>query len=178
MTRLQLFVERCGLVRPGYEPSDRDLTHITSICQRVDGIPLAIELAAARTRVMSLEEVSAGLSDRFRLLTGGGRALVPRQQTLRASVDWSYSLLDDQERSVLRRLAVFAGGFTLADAEAVVANDDVAEHAVLDLVTRLVDKSLLTAHAEIAPSRFRMLETIRQYAEERLADADEAHASA
>ena len=172
-----LFVERCGLVRPGYEPSDRDLTHITSICQRLDGIPLAIELAAARTRVMSLEEVSAGLSDRFRLLTGGGRALMPRQQTLRASVDWSYSSLDDQERAVLRRLAVFAGGFTLADAEAVVGNDDVARYAVLDLVTRLVDKSLLTAHAEITPSRFRMLETIRQYAEERLADADEAHAA-
>jgi predicted ATPase len=98
-----LFVERCGLVRPGYQPGDEDLATIVSICIRVDGMPLAIELAAARTRVMSLEEVSAGLSARFRLLTGGGRALVPRQQTLRASVDWSYSLLDEQERAVLRR---------------------------------------------------------------------------
>ncbi len=174
---VQLFVERCGLVRPGYEPRDQDLTHITSICERVDGIPLAIELAAARTRVMSLEEVSAGLRDRFRLLTGGGRALVPRHQTLRASIDWSYSLLDEQERAVLRRLAVFAGGFTLTDAEAMIAGDDVAGHVVLDLVTRLVDKSLVVAHMEVAPTRFRMLETIRQYAEERLADAAEAHAA-
>ncbi len=173
----QLFIERCGLVRPGYEPRDEDLTHITSICQRVDGIPLAIELAAARTRVMSLEEVSVGLRDRFRLLTGGGRSLVPRHQTLRASIDWSYSLLDDQERALLRRLAVFAGGFTLTEAEAVISGDDVAGHAVLDLVTRLVDKSLLAAHTQTTPTRFRMLETIRQYAEERLADADEAHAA-
>ena len=140
---VQLLIDRCGLVRPGYQPDDGELEHLAAICRRLDGIPLAIELAAARTRVLSPAEVSQGLDDRFRLLAGSGRTALPRQQTLRASVDWSYALLDEDERAVLRRLAVFSGGFTLDAAEVVVSPEDGDRHGVLDLVTRLVDKSLV-----------------------------------
>lgn len=173
---VQLLIDRCRLVRPGFEPDEADLAHLGAICRRLDGIPLAIELAAARTRVLSPAEVARGLDDRFRLLAGGGRTALPRQQTLRASVDWSHALLDDLERTVLRRLAVFVGGFTLGLAEQVVAGGDVEPYAVLDVVTRLVDKSLLVVDADREPARFGMLETIRRYAEERLLDAGEAAA--
>ena len=171
---VQLLIDRCRLVRPGFDPDEADLGHLAAICRRLDGIPLAIELAAARTRVLSPGEVARGLDDRFRLLAGGGRTALPRPQTLRASVDWSHTLLDDQERTVLRRLAVFSGGFTLDLAERVVASAEVEPYAVLDVVTRLVDKSLVLVDAEREPARFGMLETIRQYAEERLLDAGEA----
>lgn len=169
-----LLVDRCRLVRPGYQPDAEDLAHLGAICRRLDGIPLALELAAARMRVLAPADVAKGLDDRFRLLVGGGRSLLPRQQTLRASVDWSYSMLDDDERRTLRRLSVFAGGFTLDAAEAVAAGGGIDRYAVLDLVTRLVDKSLVAVDAEREPARFRLLETIRQYSEDRLVAADEA----
>jgi tetratricopeptide (TPR) repeat protein len=132
----------------------------------LDGIPLAIELAAARVRAMSVGEIAARLSDRFRLLAGGDRTALPHQQTLRASIDWSYDLLTEPERALLRRLAVFAGGWTLEAAEAVGAAGEIDESDVLDLLTHLVEKSLVEWEAE--GERCRLLETVRQYAQERL----------
>ena len=167
----RLFIERASAVQPGFAASDRNAAAIADICRRLDGLPLAIELAAARVRVLTVERIAARLDDRFRLLTSGERAVLPRQQTLRAVVDWSYDLLDVTERALFRRLAVFAGGFKLDAAEAVVADAPVGEADVLDLVSRLVDKSLVERDAE--GDRFRLLETVRQYADERLAQADE-----
>ncbi len=139
---------------------------MAEICRRLDGIPLALELAAARLRSMSVERIAERLTDRFRLLTGGDRTALPRQQTLRALIDWSFDLLDAPERMLFRRLAVFAGGFTLEAAEHVGAGDELAEGDVLDLVARLVEKSLVSLEAE--GERYRMLETVRQYALEKL----------
>ena len=149
---------------------------VAEICSRLDGIPLAIELAAARVRVLSPEGIRAGLDDRFRLLTGGAKRGLPRQQTLAASVEWSYDLLSDAERTMLRRLAVFAGGFTLDAAESVVAGRDIEALQVLDLLTALVDKSLVVADDEPFRIRYRLLETIRQFALTRLAASGEAEA--
>ena len=149
---------------------------MSSICQRLDGIPLAIELAAARVRTLAPERIAAQLDDRFRLLTGGARTLLPRQQTLLASVAWSETLLDDAERNALRRLGVFVGGFSLEAAESVLgAFDDTDRYEVLDLVGRLVDKSLV-ALDEVS-GRYRMLETIRSFALARLLDAAEGDAA-
>ena len=144
---------------------------MADICQRLDGIPLAIELAAARVRALSVEEIAARLNDRFGLLTRGDRTALPRQQTLRASIDWSYDLLTDDERALLRRLSVFAGGWTLEAAEAVGADGDVEKADVLDLLTNLVEKSLVTLEAE--GERYRLLETVREYAQERLDESGE-----
>ena len=140
---VQLFVDRAVRSRPNFVVTNDNAAAVAQICQRLDGIPLAIELAAARVRVLTAEQICEGLSDRFRLLTGGARTLVPRQQTLEASVAWSFDLLSDAERSVLRRLSVFAGGFTLDGAEAVVVGDDIERSTVLDLLTSLADKSLV-----------------------------------
>lgn len=155
---IQLFAERAALARSGFDLDEPAGAVVAEICRRLDGIPLAIELAAARVRVLSLEQINEGLADRFRLLTTGARTLTPRQQTLRASVDWSYDLLEEPERVALQRLSYFASGFTLEGAEAMLGVDG------LDLVTSLVDKSLVT-HAD---GRYHMLETIRQYGHERL----------
>ena len=143
---------------------------VAQLCRRLDGIPLAIELAAARTRMMSPQEIAARLDERFRLLTGGSRTAVERHQTLRQAVDWSYDLLDARERTILDRLGVFAGGFTLDAAEAVVGGDDIDPLDVLDGIAQLVDKSLVVAEREHHDTRYRLLETIRQYALERLDD--------
>jgi DNA-binding CsgD family transcriptional regulator len=143
------------------------------VCARLDGIPLAIELAAARVRAMTIEQISGGLDDRFRLLTGGARTVLPRQQTLQASVDWGYALLSDAERVVFRRLAVFAGGFSLDAAERVVAGDGVEAVQVLDLLLGLVDKSMVLADDT---GRSLLLETLRQYGAARLLDAGETPA--
>jgi predicted ATPase len=129
-------------------------------------MPLAIELAAARVRVLSLIEIVDSLHDRFRLLTGGARTVVRRQQRLRASVDWSHALLTEPERVVFRRLAVFIGGFDLAAAQAVAGGGDVERYQVLDLLTLLVDKSLVVAENTGGRTRYRLLETVRQYAQE------------
>ncbi|HUP86226.1 MAG TPA: LuxR C-terminal-related transcriptional regulator [Acidimicrobiales bacterium] len=166
---VQLFVERARRARPSFAVTDANAGEVLEICKRLEGIPLALELAAARLRVVSAAQIRDGLHDRFRLLTGGARTAVPRQQTLQASVDWSYGLLSDRERRVLDRLSVFSGGFTMAGAEAVCSDGELDEDA-LDLVLGLVDKSLVVAEDE-AESRFTLLETVRQYAAARLADA-------
>ena len=142
---------------------------MTDICRRLDGIPLALELAAARVRALSVEKIAERLGNRFQLLTGGDRTALPRQQTLRASIDWSYDLLSDAERALLRRLAVFAGGFTLDAAEAVGSGGDIDGTDVMDLLSRLVEKSLVELEAD--GERYRLLETVRQYAQERLGES-------
>ena len=172
---MRLFVERARSVLPGFALTDANASAIRQIVARLDGIPLAIELAAARVSMLSPERIAERLSDRFRLLTGGSRTALPRQQTLRGAIDWSYRLLSEPERVLLRRLAVFVGGWTLEACEAVCAGEDIASADVLDLLTRLVDKSLVMMQAgeNGGHERYRMLETIRQYARERLADTDE-----
>ena len=171
---VQLFVERARYVRPNFAPDADDLSIVSNICQRLDGIPLAIELAAARTRMMQLGQIATALADRFRLLTGGVRTAVPRQRTLESSVAWSHDLLDDRERTLLRRLSVFAGGFTLDAAESVCADDQLDRYAVLDLLSRLVDKSLVQVSHEQRDARYSLLETIRYFARERLVEAGES----
>jgi len=169
---VRLFVDRARAVAPAFELTEATAPTVAHICVRLDGIPLAIELAAARTRVLSVEQIAARLDDRFRLLAGGSRTALPRQQTLQAAMDWSYDLLTDPERALLRGLSVFAGGWTMEAAEAVCADDGPAGEPVLDLLTRLVDKSLIEVEGGPAP-RYRMLETVRQYAGEKLRAADE-----
>jgi predicted ATPase/class 3 adenylate cyclase len=199
----RLFIERASAVTPGFAVTGRTAPALAQVCLQLDGIPLAIELAAARVKVLSIEQVAARLDDRFRLLTGGSRTALPRQQTLRATIDWSYDLLSEAERVLLRRLSVFAGGCTLEAAEAVcgdgvdswqltvgsgdaspaaaspvdvrlpTANCQLSTDAVLDLLSRLTDKSLVIAEEFRGTVRYRLLETIRQYAQERLLQAGE-----
>lgn len=173
----KLFSDRAHQVRPEFGPSGSDPAALVEICQRLDGMPLAIELAAARVRVLSLNEIRDGLHDRFRLLTGGARTAVRRQQTLRASVDWSHALLTEPERTLFARLGVFSGGFDLAAAEEVACDDEVARYHVLDLMTLLVDKSLVVAESISGRTRYRLLETVRQYAQEKLGESGHADAT-
>jgi non-specific serine/threonine protein kinase len=170
---VRLFVERAAVVRPGFALTADNAAAVAEICRRLDGIPLAIELAAARARVLAVEQIAARLDDRFRLLTGGSRTALRRQQTLQATLDWSYQLLSDEERTLLRRLAVFAGGFTVEAAEALGAGGSIRAFDVLDRLGALVDKSLVVAEDAGAHARYRLLETIRQYAADRLLEADE-----
>ena len=146
---------------------------VAHVCSQLDGIPLAIELAAARVRVLSIEQIAARLNDRFRLLTGGGRTALPRHQTLRATMDWSYRLLSEDERALLRRLSVFAGGWTLEAAEAICSDSSTESIAVLDVLTQLVDKSLVQMDTKTDEARYRLLETVRQYGRDRLAESGE-----
>jgi predicted ATPase/class 3 adenylate cyclase/DNA-binding CsgD family transcriptional regulator len=171
---VRLFIERARKARHNFTVTNDNAPAVAEICQELDGLPLAIELAAARVRMMSVEQIAGGLGDRFHLLTGGTRTVLPRHQTLRASVDWSHELLSDAERALLRRLSVFAGGFTLDLAEAVCADELLEPVAILDLLTSLVDKSLVVAQERAGAVRYRLLETVRQYALERLLDAGEA----
>jgi predicted ATPase/DNA-binding transcriptional regulator YiaG len=202
----RLFVERARLRRPEFEPTPEDVVGIADICRRLDGMPLAIELAAARTSLLSVGQIAARLHDRFQLLTGGSRAALPRQQTLRATMDWSYELLSAPEQAVLRALSVFAGGFTLEAVEAVCANGAsgvseasggggaegtggtskgvavaargavgaIAAADVLDVLASLVDKSLVLVEEQDGMVRYRLLETVRQYAQERFTHPGEA----
>jgi predicted ATPase len=170
----RLFVERAASARPGFAVTAQNAPAIVDICARLDGIPLAIELAAARVNVLSVEQVAARLDDRFRLLTGGRRLAMARQQTLRAALDWSFDLLGEPERTLFRRLAVFAGGATLDLVEAVCPDGALPADAVLDLLAELVDKSLVLAETEGPEVRYRLLETMRQYGEEKLRAAGEA----
>jgi predicted ATPase/DNA-binding NarL/FixJ family response regulator len=176
----QLFVDRASQVRPGFAVSNDNAPAVVTICRALDGIPLAIELAAARVRMLSPDQIAEALDDRLRLLTGGARTVALRQQTLRASIDWSHDLCTEGERMMLRRLSVPAGGWTLQGAEAVsVDGEAVKRHEVLDHLTGLVDKSLVEIEERSGQIRYRMLETIRQYGAERLAEAgetDTAHA--
>ena len=154
--------------------SPRHGAAVTEICRRLDGMPLAIELAAARVRALSLTEIVDSLHDRFRLLTGGSRTAVRRQQTLRASVDWSHALLTETERILFRRLSVFNGGFDLHAAQSVCGEVDIERYQVLDQLTLLVDKSLVVADGGSGRTRYRLLETVRQYALEKLGESGEA----
>ncbi len=163
---VRLFVDRAKAANAAFRLTDENGRAVTAICRRLDGIPLAIELAAARVRALSPENIAVRLAEGFRLLTSGDRAALPRHQTLRASMDWSHELLTSEERVLFRRLAVFAGGWTLEAAEAVAAGDDVEAAAVLDVLTRLVEKCLVEAGG--AGERYRLLEPIRQYALEKL----------
>ena len=172
---VRLFAERAAAVQPDFDPR-REAEVVAEICDRLDGLPLAIELAAARLRMLTPRQVSERLDDRFRLLTGGSRTARPRQQTLRAVVDWSWDLLPEAERAVLRRSSVFSGGWTLEAAEAVCADPDPHHADVLDLVGALVDKSLVIAEQpELAGGevRYRLLQTVRAYAAERLDESGE-----
>jgi predicted ATPase/serine/threonine protein kinase len=176
---VRLFVDRARLGRPDFTLTARNAGAIGELCRRLEGIPLAVELAAARVRVLPVEQVVEKMDDRFRLLTGGSRRAVRRQQTLRATIDWSYDLLTAEERALLRRLSVFAGGWTLEAAEAVACGPARPRTTpeILDLLTHLVDKSLVTTEAMGGRMRYRMLETIRQYAREKLLDVGEAEAA-
>jgi predicted ATPase len=173
---IELFADRARLARAGFTVDDDNAGAVTEICRRLDGMPLAIELAAARVRTLSLTEIVDSLHDRFRILTGGSRIAVRRQQTLRASVDWSHALLTDTERVLFRRLAVFLGGFDLDAAQAVTGADGVQRYQVLDQLTLLVDKSLVVAESAGGTTRYRLLETVRQYALEKLGESGEADA--
>jgi predicted ATPase/class 3 adenylate cyclase/DNA-binding CsgD family transcriptional regulator len=173
---IELFTDRARRVRPDFVLGDHNVATVTEICRRLDGMPLAIELAAARVRALSPDEILDGLQDRFRLLTGGGRTAVRRQQTLRASQDWSHELLSEPERSLFRRLAVFLGGFHLDAAQAVGATGELGRDQVLDYLTMLVDKSLAVAEGDGSRMRYRLLETVRAYALEKLGESGDEHA--
>jgi predicted ATPase len=173
---VRLFVDRARLLRPDFSVTSENAAPLASICYRLDGIPLAIELAAPRLRSMSVEELSQRLDQRFALLTDGSRTALPRHRTLRSTIDWSYDLLTDVEQAMLRRVAVFAGGWTLAAAEHVCAGDRIGKSDTIALLTSLADKSLVITEEHEGATRYRMLETIRQYALDRLREAgEEAH---
>ncbi len=182
---VSLFLERARATLPAFALDLSNVGAVVEICRRLDGIPLALELAAARVNVLSADEIAQGLGDRFRLLTGGRRTAVPRQRTLQALIDWSWDLLEDDDRRLLRRLAVFAGGWTLESATAVTVDhpadpgsdgmgrtDGGARLATLDGLGRLVDRSLVAVDHTSA-TRYRMLETIRQYSADQLAASGE-----
>jgi predicted ATPase/DNA-binding CsgD family transcriptional regulator len=169
----RLFEVRARQVAVDFRIDDDNAVVVAEICRRLDGIPLAIELAAARVRVLAPGQIAAGLSDRFRLLTGGLRGAPARQQTLEASLDWSYNLLDHAQRLALARLAVFAGSFELDAAEAVVAADGIDSDGVLDLVAALAEQSMLEVVERHGRARYRLLETIRMYARQRLSELDD-----
>ena len=170
---VHLFIERALAVQPDFSLTSTNAAVLAQICHRLDGIPLALELAAARIKSMSVEQIAERLNDRFRLLTGGSRTALPRQQTLRAAIDWSYDLLSEEERVLLRRLSVFAGGCTLEAAQAVCSCDPVCEEDVPDLLAHLVDRSLVTFEQHGSETRYRLMETIRQYARDRMLESTE-----
>jgi len=167
-----LFIERARSVRPNFSINEQNAPAVAQICARLDGIPLAIELAAARLRALSVEDIAARLDDRFRLLIGN-RTSEPRQQTLQALIDWSYDLLPKKERKLLRRLSIFTGGWLLAAAEVVCSGRGIEEAEVLDLLAQLVDKSLVVTELHKGVIRYQFLEMIRQYAADRLEKAGE-----
>jgi predicted ATPase/class 3 adenylate cyclase len=176
---VRLFIERATLCKPDFAVNVHNAPALAQVCYRLDGIPLAIELAAARIRSLSVEEINARLDNRFRLLTNSNRNVLPRQQTLRALIDWSYDLLSAQERLLLHRLSVFAGGWTLEAAEHVCVGEDpvgdgIEDWEMLDLLTGLVDKSLVFTEQRAGSMRYRLLETVRQYASERLKESGAA----
>jgi predicted ATPase/class 3 adenylate cyclase len=169
---INLFVDRAALARPGFLLTEDNAPAVVAICRRLDGIPLAIELAAARAGVLTPQQITARLDDQFRLLAGN-RSALPRHQTLRAAFEWSHALLGDEERMLLRRLAVFAGGWTLEAAETVTSGEGLDDLDVLDLLARLAQRSLVVVDEHDGAARYRLLETVRQYAQEKLYDAEE-----
>jgi predicted ATPase/class 3 adenylate cyclase len=167
---IELFAERAALVRPGFSVTPSNADAVVQICRRLDGVPLAIELAAARVRALSPEDIANHLDDRFRLLTGGSRTALPRQQTLEATVAWSYDHLTEAERLLFARLSVFRGGFTLETAALVCAGDGLEVYDIDELVLGLVDKSMIVMEEDETGTRYRLLETLRQYARDRLSE--------
>jgi non-specific serine/threonine protein kinase len=165
---IRLFVERTTAVMPAFKLTEQNALAIAQVCHRLDGIPLAIELAAARVKVLTVEQLAERLDDCFQVLTAGQRMALPHHQTLRATMDWSYALLSDQERLLFQRLSAFAGGCTLAAVEAICAGEGLERGDILDLLAHLVDKSLVTVEALTGEARYRMLETVRQYSLEQL----------
>lgn len=170
---VRLFVERAQAVRAGFALDARNMDAVAEVCKRLDGVPLAIELAAARVAMLTPAEVAKRLDQRFRLLTGSEHGAAERHQTLRAAIDWSYDLLDEPERRVLDRLSVFAGGFSLDAAEAVTCGGVVEHSEVFEILAHLVARSLVQADAASTETRYRLLETVRQYAQEHLDEAGE-----
>ncbi len=170
----QLFADRAKLANPRFDVTAANARVVDDICARLDGIALAIELAAARVRMISVDELSRRLAERFRVLTGGNRTALPHQQTMRALIDWSYDALSDDEKAIFRRTAAFSGGFTLEAAGAVCAGEALDEWAVLDLLSALVDKSLVVADVDETAQRYHLLQTIAEYAGERLAESGES----
>ena len=169
---VRLFVERAKLHRPTFALNEQEAPAVAELVARLEGIPLALELAAARLGALTVADINVRLKDRYRLLTGGGRVLLERQQTLRALVDWSHDLLQDREQVLLSRLAVFAGGFELEAAEGICGTDPLTPEDVLDLLTSLVEKSLVLTEARAVGTRYWLLETIREYAREKLTQRD------
>jgi predicted ATPase len=171
---VRLFVDRAAATTPGFTITSENASAVALVCQRLDGIPLAIELAAARVKALAVHQIAARLADQFRLLTGGSRTALPRQQTLRGAMDWSHDLLSGTERILLRRLSAFSGGWGLEAAEFVCAGEGVEATVILDLLTSLVDKSLVLAETQHSEVRFRLLEIVRQYSRDRLEESGEA----
>ena len=171
---VRLFVDRSRSVLPGFALTDRNAASVTQICRRLDGIPLAIELAAARVSTLGVEQIVARLDDRFRLLSDASRRMPARHRTLAATVEWSYELLSEDEKLLFRRVAVFAGGWTLEAAEAVCSGNGLQSEEVIDRLSRLADQSLVVVEGQETVARYRLLETLRQYAWERLEAAGEA----
>ena len=169
----RLFVERAVAVRPDFVLTEQNASAVAQVCYRLDGIPLAIELAAARAKVLTVEEVADRLDDSFGLLSAGGRTVMPRQRTLHATMDWSHDLLLEEERILFRRLSVFAGGFTLGAAEWVCAGEALERGGVLESLSHLVDKSLVVAQEEGGEARYRLLKLVRQYGTEKLGESGE-----
>jgi predicted ATPase len=167
---IELFAERAVLVRPGFSVTESNVGAVVQICRRLDGVPLAIELAAARVRALAPEDIAGHLDDRFRLLTGGSRTALPRQQTLEATVAWSYDHLSTAEKVVFGRLSVFSGGFTMETAASVCAGEGLEVYDVDDLVLGLIDKSMIVMEEDETGTRYRLLETLRQYARDRLTE--------
>ena len=171
---VDLFIRRARVALPGFELNEGNAESVAGLCRHLDGLPLALELAAARLRIMDLEQIASQLQDRFRLLTGGDRSAPPRLQTMRSSIDWSYTLLSEAEKVLFRRLAVFTGGWTLPASRAVCADDSLPEADIFTLLAGLVDKSLaLVIRKKGREIRYRLLETVRQYAREKLSESGE-----
>ena len=169
---VQLFLDRARAAHVGFQLTARTAATVARICRSLDGIPLALEIAAARLRSMTVETIAARLNEKFALLRSGDGTVPPRQRTLRALIDWSYDLLNESERAAFQRLSVFVGGWTLESAEVIVPGAGIASSEVLDLITRVAEHSLAAVQAE--SGRYRMLDTVRHYATERLQEsADE-----
>src|SRR5829696_5114719 len=175
---VRLFVERAGAAAPGFELDDENAVDVARICFRLDGLPLALELAAGRLGALSPAAIAERLDDRFRLLRSGNRAAPTRQQTLAAALDWSHDLLDDDERTLFRRLAIFAGGFDLAAVERVCTGEALDAPNAAHVLARLVEQSLVAADDAGRGTRYHLLETVRLYARGRLDDAGERAAVA
>ncbi|MEJ6005326.1 NB-ARC domain-containing protein [Paucibacter sp. AS339] len=172
-TAVRLFVDRARAHKPSFELTEDDAPAVIELVSRLEGIPLALELAAARVRALSVSEINRRLSDRYKFLTGGSRVLQERQQTLRALVDWSYEMLQESEKTLLNRLAPFKGGFDMDAAEAVCGAEPLSADEILDLLTSLIEKSLVQQIEHPGSTRYKMLETIRDYAREKLSESHE-----